>query len=289
MEERKMTDMLSRYLSGENLSRNNDSDLEAQEAFDKFVKRKRRAETTRHRCHIWITTAAVAACAAVLAVFVIPASVKSPDSGKVFEAVSSAGQVQEVTLPDGSHVWLNAASRLVCSSGFGTNDRNVTLEGEAYFDAVRDSLLPLVVSTGRARVMVLGTAFSLRDYPDDESASVSLYRGSVSFGTGGSSIILEPGQSAIIRGNAPELLDRQIPASWRDGVLFFDDCPLERVCSDISRAYGVPVTISDSQLKELRFSARLSTRNHTLEETLDILSLTNKLRFRKSGKGYEVF
>lgn len=290
MEDRKITDMLSGYLCGESPSPDVDSSMEAREAFDKFIQRKRVAETALRRRHIRIVSVAVAAIAAALAVFVIPASLHRQKGENLTEYVASAGEIEELTLPDSSLVWLNSSSRLTCASGYGVSNRNLTLEGEAYFDVVKDSL-PFVVSTGRAAVKVLGTAFNLRDYPEEESASVSLFRGSVSFGGKSSTLVLEPGQSAVLRSKKgkPELLERQIPASWKDGVLYFDDCPMEQICRELSRVYGIPVTISDKKLKELRFSAELSAGSHTLEETLEVLSLTNRLKFRKSEEGYEVF
>lgn len=289
MTDSKMTDMLRSYLSGDNPSRDGDSAAQTQEAYGQFIRRKRLAGSRRRR-YIWTGVAVLGACAAVLAVFVVPSSLKRGTGEAVFEAVASAGEIKEVTLPDKSTAVLNSSSRIVCPPGFGKEHRQVTLEGQAYFDVVKGNS-PFVVSSQSAKVTVSGTAFDFREYPDDESASLSLLRGRVSFGSDSSSVVLRPGQSAVLRrkDGSIHLLERLVPPLWKEGVLYFDDCPLEIVCNDISRIYGTPVTISDPALRQLRFSAQLSAREYGIEEILDILSLTDKLSFRKNGNGYEVF
>lgn len=90
-----------------------------------------------------------------------------------------SGHKSQVLLPDGTHVWLNAESRLTYASNFNTENRTVTLEGEAYFDVTKSIKHPFMVRTGVIDVKVMGTSFNVRSHTDEPTISVALVRGKV--------------------------------------------------------------------------------------------------------------
>jgi len=117
-------------------------------------------------------------------------------------AVAAArGSKKFMQLADGSKLWLNAGSRIVFSSGFATGNREMTLEGEAFFDVKHDERYPFIIHTGRLDVMVLGTTLNVRAYPGDSTMETTLINGKVEIDVPGdaqASIILHPNEKVTI-------------------------------------------------------------------------------------------
>lgn len=285
-------EMIKRYLEGEDIVPAKSDGDQAMLAFREFKRRK--DETLRRKKIIrWTAAISAAACIAIIAGSLFGIRLLKP-SGR-FTASAPAGEVENVTLPDGTGVWLNSGSSITCSKQFGVKDRQVNLSGEGYFEVTKNEKLPFVVNTGAASVTVLGTKFDFRDYSADSEASLILYEGSVTFARpSGESLDLTPGQSAILdkRSGKISLASDTLtgmPAAWRNGILVFEDCTLERICRELSGAYGTSIRISDPSLMQLRFTAEFDTHGQSLSDVLDALSLTRHISFRITEAGAEVF
>lgn len=288
----KIEDILEQYLKGEDVLPAGKGTEEAMAAFRQF--QGRRDAALKRRKRIWLWTAAVSAAACIAIVAGIAFRSQTPAPEEVFIASAPVGEIVNVTLPDGTAVWLNGSSRISCSKEFGVKDRAVSLEGEGYFEVVRNESLPMVISTASASVTVLGTTFDFREYPEDAEASVVLYEGHVNFtDAAGKGLDLLPGQAAMLDKASGELAyvttDTSHPAAWRNGLLIFEDCTLERICRDLSNAYGTAIKISDPALLQLRFTAEFNVRTQTLSDVLEVLSLTRHISFRLSETGAEIF
>ncbi len=286
-----LKDKLERYLTGNAPSPSEQEALEAADAFRQFQARKD-AGAVRSGGFRWLAYAASAACIALVAGLLLRAP-KGMDA-EPFTASAPAGEVCSVTLPDGTLVWLNSSSTLSCSKDFGVQDRAVTLSGQGYFEVVRNESLPMVINSETASITVLGTKFDFCDYPQDTEASVTLYEGRVSFSCPQGAVRdLLPGQSATLSKSDGRIdltsSDSSLPASWRDGILIFEDCTLERICRELSCAYGTSVRITGQGLSSLRFSAEFNVRTQSLADVLDALSLTRHLSFRFTEAGAEIF
>jgi transmembrane sensor len=99
--------------------------------------------------------------------------------GKPNEITAPKNGISKIQLPDGSRVWLNMGSKLTYSNDFGTNQRKVSLVGEAFFDVVKDSERPFVVTTPTISIRVLGTKFNVRSYNNDKTSEAALIRGKI--------------------------------------------------------------------------------------------------------------
>lgn len=156
----------------------------------------------------------------------------------------SGGQYQ-IVLPDGTRVWLNAASALRFPSHFSEKNREVALSGEAYFEVARDPGAPFVVSVGQSAVTVLGTHFNINGYGDEEDLCTTLLEGSVRFSNGATERTLEPGQQARLNRNSSAVsvhkADIDQVMGWKNGFFEFDNIDLAAIMRQISRWYDVDV------------------------------------------------
>jgi ferric-dicitrate binding protein FerR (iron transport regulator) len=160
------------------------------------------------------------------------------------------GQYQ-VTLPDGTQVWLNAASSLTYPTVFNGSARQVSITGEAYFEVTHNQSKPFLVDVaGKSTVRVLGTHFNINAYADDGTIRTTLLEGSVQTGANaGSSVTLQPGQQAVqemiastavtkpkvVAANTAQVL------AWRNGIFNFQHADLKSVLKQVERWYNVDI------------------------------------------------
>lgn len=185
------------------------------------------------------------------------------------------GQYQ-VVLPDGSKVWLNAASSLKYPTFFTGDQRVVEITGEAYFEVAKNALLPFIVKTKMAEVEVLGTHFNVMAYDDETLMKTTLLEGSVKVTSGKSSDILKPGQQALL--NEREQLrivnnvDVDEETAWKNGLFQFKDADVESIMRQVSRWYDVKISY-EGKITARQYSGRIS-RNVKASELLNMLKYT---------------
>jgi ferric-dicitrate binding protein FerR (iron transport regulator) len=117
------------------------------------------------------------------------ADLRKPET---FEMVAERGQKSSLTLPDGSKVWLNSASKLTYTSDYNSKDRNIILDGEAFFDVARNENLPFIVHANGMAVQALGTKFNVKAYSDETEVTAILVEGSVKASAAGVDLLLLP-------------------------------------------------------------------------------------------------
>jgi transmembrane sensor len=193
------------------------------------------------------------------------------------------GGQYRLTLPDGSQVWLNAASSIRYPTAFTGADREVEITGEAYFEVAKDPSMPFRVKTvnhlGDADPMtieVLGTHFNVNAYSDEDAVRTTLLEGSVKIKKGDNSGLLKPGQQAQLQptGEIRWIPDADVEQAiaWKNGVFEFDGIELAAIMRQISRWYDVQVEY-EGKIPMEPFTGRVS-RNTTLSGVLKILKLS---------------
>ena len=185
----------------------------------------------------------------------------------------TGGQYQ-LTLPDGTGVWLNAASSISYPVAFSENERKVSITGEVYFETAKDPSKPFLVDiNNRSTITVLGTAFNVNAYTNERVLATTLLSGSVQVGAGQQMIILKPGQQSLqsidnhIHINPAADLERAI--AWKNGKFDFNGLDLPAIMRQLERWYDIKVEFAGPVSKEI-FRGRL-TRDLKLTEVLDIL------------------
>lgn len=179
-----------------------------------------------------------------------------------FNTISTprGGQFQ-VEFPDGSIVWLNAASSITFPASFeGLSTREVTLKGEGYFQVAKDAKRPFRVKTDEQIVEVLGTHFNVNSYSDEPNVTTTLLEGSVKVSSISTSLksekILQPGQKAVLHQNNELIISTANPyaVAWKDGLMRFESANIKTIMREISRWYDLDV-IYKGKISEEQISA----------------------------------
>ncbi len=205
--------------------------------------------------------------------------------GKLTEFVVPSGQVAEVSLPDGSHVWLNAETRLSFPGHFTDEAREVTLEGEAYFK-IQKGKIPFVVSTKFGEIVVLGTSFNVRAFENSEFQT-TLVEGTIKYKNPEQhrEVTLSPGQQLALskdRGIQVHEVKTDLYTSWKDGVIIFRSESLRNVMHQLERHFAVKIQLEGDLIGEIRFTG--SIKNESLVEVMEYIDKTEPIQYSYDEK-----
>lgn len=212
----------------------------------------------------------------------------STGSGEVVYNTLSTPRARQfqLSLPDGTRVWLNAASSITFPTVFTGSNRMVSVTGEMYFEVEPDKNHPFIVQYGNKRVEVLGTHFNVNAYDDEPDSRVTLLEGAVTVSNGAASNTLRPGQQAILSKTAEGIkLDRSVDMeevmAWKDGRFDFRETDLKTLMRQLMRWYDVEVSYQPG-IPERYFTADIS-KDKNLSSVLQILEL-NKIHFKLDNR-----
>lgn len=176
---------------------------------------------------------------------------RQPDkaSGAMSVVSTLQGQMANITLPDGTRVWLNSNTRLAYPETFARGKREVQIEGEAYFEVFHNATQPFVVRTSLSEVEVLGTKFYVGAYPGSGEFETSLIEGSVRVGTGPSSLLLSPSYKAVLKSG--KMVVQKITDfdayRWREGLICFKSKHFTDILAEFEKYYGVRIDLSQKE------------------------------------------
>lgn len=207
--------------------------------------------------------------------------------GKGFHTISTPmGGECQVTLSDGSRVWLNASSSIRFPVHFSGAERPVEIAGEVYLEVAPMAGKPFRVTGGGQVVEVLGTRFNINAYPGVGKVKTTLLEGAVKVSTAGGSgaRVLKPGQQAILEGNSIRVgaADEESAVAWKNGYFLFDDAELAYIMDELCRWYNVNA-VYEGVNPSMRFGGTVS-RKKKLSEALRILELSGNIRFKIEGR-----
>lgn len=241
-----------------------------------------------------------------------------PQPEELQQLATQHGSRSQLTLPDGSKVWLNAGSKLDYPKQFTGKTREVKLEGEAYFDVTENKHQPFLVHTKAFTVKVLGTAFNIRAYVDEDSAATSLIRGSVEvalLSNESNKIVLRPNEKLTV----PQLTMRQetvsettgaqsqvsekeiiksqvsidrtntiVETAWISNKLSFKNMSFQQIASSLEKWFAVEIKFKNDKTKHLKLSG--SFEGESLEDILTAFSVADidggkQFSFKKDSSG----
>ncbi|NML40599.1 DUF4974 domain-containing protein [Chitinophaga sp. G-6-1-13] len=195
------------------------------------------------------------------------------------------GCMYQLTLPDGSRVWLNAASSIRYPTTFAANNRHVEVTGEAYFDITKDDRKPFTVTVNKLDIQVLGTAFNVMAYPDENAIRTTLVQGAVNVINGTEKRLLHPGEQATIApAGGPFHISQpnlEETLSWKNGEFYFRDTNIRSIMREVARWYNVEVRY-EGDMDNISLSGIVS-RNEEITQLLKALEMTKMVRFRVNG------
>jgi ferric-dicitrate binding protein FerR (iron transport regulator) len=194
------------------------------------------------------------------------------------------GQTSHLFLFDGTEVWLNSGTKFRYPNRFNRNERNVSIEGEAFFKVKPNKNLPFKVKTGKLEVEVLGTSFNVSAYPRENSQSVVLVEGKVQINNPEGQKIGEmvPGQIAVKTEGSSALqvqnTDPYFYTSWKDGKVVFNGEKLGEIAKKMERWYNVEIRFEKESLKDYKFSGTI-LRNKPIDQTILAMEQLAPIRF----------
>lgn len=211
--------------------------------------------------------------------------------GAQFNTISTpkGGQYQ-INLPDGTSVWLNAASSLKFPVTFSSlKERKVELNGEAYFEVFKDKHKPFKVASASQEVEVLGTHFNINTYKNEATSKTTLLEGSVKLHVeNAADVTLKPGEQSVLKiGDvAIQKVNAEDVVAWKNGNFLFNDENLISIMKQLERWYDVRVDYST--IPDTHYNGFIS-RNVNLSKVLRHLEVTGNLKFKIEGKVIKVY
>lgn len=204
------------------------------------------------------------------------------------EAYSPKGKRMQVIFQDGTIAYLNADTKLRYPVKFGISERNVYLEGEAYFVVTPNKQRPFTVDINNVEVKVLGTSFNVNAYKGEEKIYVALDEGRVSIEANRHDYMLQPNEKLIYnrQTQTAEIIKnantKQV-SLWKNDIISLQDAPLSEVIDVLKRWYNVNVEVKDKQAYQYNYTFTTRT-NAPLEEVLSELEMISPVHFRTTDQ-----
>lgn len=205
------------------------------------------------------------------------------------------GQRLTITLTDGTLVRLNAGSTLTYPETFPTDEREVRLIGEAYFEVAPNAAAPFLIRTEDVDVQVIGTKFTVKAYKESELVKVAVVEGKVAVqptrqenATEGEEVLLTKNEMATVEKSNRKLsvtgYDKNDALGWQNGILYFEKADFSQIVNQLERWYGVKISV-DNNIKvdaAWRFSGKFE--NKSIDYILDVCRYPNLFDYRVSEK-----
>ena len=235
--------------------------------------------------------------------------IKQTNNAFVNEVITKRGSKSSIKLPDGTIVRLNTDSRLTYLNFTAGKTREVTLEGEAYFDVAHDSSRPFIIHTGKINIKVLGTSFNVRNYPQDKVLETSLIKGKIEVSLKSRPddiIILKPTEKLIIAKEQDELsastktiasIDNKVvltsitylrndslvaETSWLNDKMVFVNQPLDKIAIELERKYAINISFKDEKVKKYRYTGVFE--NVSLEKVFQLIKYSKNINYKINDK-----
>ena len=209
--------------------------------------------------------------------------IDSPDTTEIFHTLEiPRGGEYLLTLSDGTMIYLNSESTLSFPVEFQGKERKVYLTGDAYFKVAKNTEHPFVVTAGELEVLVTGTTFGVRAYKDEKDIQTTLESGQVTVRVEGKSVKLVPNKQVLFNKSTMGLevrdVDVDLYLAWADGRLVYDNCPLEKILTDLGRWYNIDVFYSRDELRSYQFSLNMK-KHEEFTQVLELIGKTGEVQF----------
>ena len=241
----------------------------------------------------WTLRSASFELAKVAAIFILAFTIvysflinEDNDSAKMQTIFVPPGQRAELTLTDGTKVWLNAKTTFTFPDKFTANNRRVTLDGEGYFDVTKNPEKPFIVNTERYDIKVMGTEFNVTAYSGSSVFETSLLKGAVEVFSPAkdTKVSLEPHmrtyeENGILK---KDTIEHENYFLWKEGLIGLYDEPVDKMIKKLQLYYDVKIDVQNKTLLNNRYSGKFRTKDG-VEHVLKVLQLNNKFSYEKDN------
>jgi transmembrane sensor len=206
-------------------------------------------------------------------------------------AIAPVGSVSQLVLADSTIVYLNAGSQIRYSPETKSKTREVFLEGEAWFEVIKNEDKPFIVHTSYYNVRVTGTRFNVKSYEEDQQISTTLEEGEVVISSSehfklAENIRLKPGEQAVFNKKNREILVKRVDTplftSWRNNKLTLLNLNVKEMIVLFERKYGVDIIVKDHDILEYHYTGTI--KNESLLEMLEIIKFTLPIQYEIEGQ-----
>jgi len=192
-------------------------------------------------------------------------------------------QIRKITLPDSSIIWLNANSTMVIAAGFNTGNREITLQGEAFFEVYKNTVHPFVIDASGMKIKVLGTSFNVKSYDALKDIKVAVNTGKVQVSNEDRQLaVLTPGQSIAYDKQTRDfkLASAIADNSWKDGRIMLEKASFEELSQALNNRYGIHLSSNDKHVKSFRYHLTLQP-GLSEDAAMEMIATMLKKRYKK--------
>lgn len=204
-----------------------------------------------------------------------------------------AGQCVNLTLPDGSNIWLNAQTTIQYPVSFNKHERSIKLDGEAYFEVTKDKKRPFIVHTKECSVEVLGTKFNVDAYSSRHKFETVLMEGSVRVSMHhdpSETIFLKP-HNKVYRSNGKlimQKMDNYERYRWKEGLICFQDEPFEVVMEDFEKFYGLKIIVNNRKVTKYLYTGKFK-QTDGIDYALSLLQKNIHFTYQRDRENHVVY
>lgn len=214
-----------------------------------------------------------------------------------YETYVPRGEKSQITLPDGTKVWLNAETTLRYPAQGYLQERRLQLSGEGYFEVAENEDVSFVVQTEDYDVVVTGTSFNIMAYEDFDRTETSLLSGKVEIHNlkgynSTKEVELIPGKKIVFNKERKEVCvvdaDTHGVVAWKQNEFMFSEVKFEELCRRLERWYDVDITLADPELKQISYTGNFRNEE-TIWQVLDIIKITTPIRYELKNRRLTIF
>lgn len=204
-----------------------------------------------------------------------------------------AGQRVSICLPDGSHVWLNARTTIQYPFSFKGDKRQISLDGQAYFDVVKNKQQPFIIRTDKATVEVFGTQFDVEAYSDKEEFETTLMSGSVRVVSASNPLdrlTLTPDNKAYLENGRLKTakVDDYNPYRWKEGLICFRNETFRNIMKDFEKYYGIRIEIENRQVLKYFYTGKFR-QSDGVDYALRVLQKDIRFTYRRDDENHIIY
>ncbi len=240
---------------------------------------------------LWRSIAAVAAVLAICFTLYLawPSLQNYLHPAQLTALTVPVNQQKQITLPDGSKVWINASSQLKYPKQFNEKTREVYLSGEAYFDIQHDVNRAFIIHTGKIITTVLGTAFNIKEDKNNHTITVTVTRGKVSVANGSKQLgVITPNQQISFNLLDNKSIQTEVDANrtiaWQKAELHFEDITFTEAASQLQQRFGVKINFTNDKIKDCRFTGTV-LKGEKLDKILKVICAFNNATYQTQADG----
>lgn len=257
------------------------------------------APKRRVRRMAWLGGVAASICLLTVAYLWIPKDDADTGASSWEVAAAAAGEKKKLQLADGTMVWLQGGSELHYPADFGKEERQVRLDGEAYFDVAHQAERPFIVRAGDMETEVLGTAFNIEAFAALDRKTVSLIEGSIAVRVRdhagvqqGSEIVLSPMEAVVFHTATNELARSDLPVfgtaeDFKAGNIQFDETPLDEVLFRLEAAYGVEIHVDQMLASQHKITGDFLT-SESIDDVIRSIARTAGAHYQRDGRSITI-